>query len=134
MIMAIEKIIDSKDLLSNFMPEESALIGFHFGRQFYKNKVSVDSFDFAWGELPGEYIIKMIERNRNIIFSKKNSAENFTLSASTMFDNNRLLRRFNSIQSCYIGILAGIESHKSTLAKEIKCTKVVGINEKLHKF
>src|SRR3990167_5278712 len=49
--MFIDKIIDSYDLISNFIPEESALLGYYFGQFFYnhqnKTKHSLNSFDFT---------------------------------------------------------------------------------------
>lgn len=134
--MFIDKLIDSYDLISNFIPEESALLGYYFGQFFYncqnKTKHSLNSFDFTKIQLPGEFTIKMIDRNKNIIFGSKSDTETFTLTPSSIYHNNKLLKKFASLHACYIGILAGIESNKINKSilpnKNTNNVKLISIN------
>lgn len=110
-------IINRYDFITNFTPDESALIGYYFGLHYYeyqkKVSYSINSFDFTKIEVPGKFTIKMIDRYKNIIFGEKDSMETFTSSPLRIFSNREILKKFHSIQACYIGILAGIAYNKS---------------------
>ena len=125
--LSFEKIINDKEVISNFSPKESSVIGYYFGRYYVtnlNNKVySITSFDFIDSNLENDCIITMIDRNKNIIFSNGKNNVASTLSPTNIFENKQLLNKFGSLQACYIGILSGIDSTKSNRSGNKKSTQ-----------
>lgn len=115
--ISFDKMVERYDLIKNFMPDESALIGYYFGLHYLnchgRLDCNINSFDFTKIDNPGEFIINMIDRSKNLIIARRNTTETFTLSPLALFLDKEILKKFHSIQSCYIGILAGIARDRS---------------------
>ena len=73
--------------------------------------------------LENDCVIKMIDRNKNIIFSSGKNNETRTMSPISIFENKQLLNKFGSLQACYIGLLSGIDSTKSNRPGKKKSTQ-----------
>ena len=119
--LSFEQLIDDQDMIANFIPTESSVIGYYFGRYYIshlnKKTYSLTSFNFIEKNLKHACTIKMIDRYKNIIFSSGESNETRTLSPINIFEDKKLLGKFGPLQACYIGILTGIYSEKSNRSR-----------------
>lgn len=112
--------VKDKAFLSSFSSRHASFIGYYYGL-YYFNILETYNYNDDW--LNNEFnenqyhLIHGIDRKGNILYLDRQKKCLNTLPPTHIMKDIQLIRSFPPIQSCYIGILAGISDYKKTQKK-----------------
>lgn len=114
--LRFDEIMNDLAILSNLSAKHAAWIGYYYG-QYYssftneKNNCNIFSVaDLSRNYSPEKFNIIMLNRHGELIYSDQDNHATYTILPMQAMINAKIIMNFNSIQACYIGILAGIAS------------------------
>lgn len=116
--LSFDEIINDPVMLSNLSSKHASWIGYYYGKHYcnlirekQKNNAS-PNFDFSINRFPSQLVITMLNRQNDLVCLDKENNTTCTISPVSAMANERLIKKFDSIQACYIGILAGTSNSK----------------------
>lgn len=114
--LKFDEIIEDGDLLNSFSSKHASYIGYYYGLHYFnlqnKNYYLNNYFHCFENNSSKTYTIHGIDRGGNLIYIDLNTGIQNIKSPMQIITNTTLVIEFPPIQSCYIGILAGIYKAK----------------------
>lgn len=117
--LGFEVVIKDEDFLNSFSSRHASFIGYYYGAYFYsynKNIYQNDFFHCFKSDSSKSHTIHGIDRRGNLIYIDQTTGTENTNSPFQIMADKDLIIKFPPLQSCYIGILAGIYKSKSSKA------------------
>lgn len=111
-MLTFDEIINDSMILANLAPKHATWVGYYYGKYYYdlirNNAKYHDSsnLNFSINSTSGKFKLVMLTRNRELIYHDQNDHPH-VISPIKAATQNHLISRFDPIQACYIGILAG---------------------------
>lgn len=113
-ILQFDEIIQDIVILSNLSPQHASWIGYCYGKNYsaLRNHQNPNSFDFSFTDSNKRYKIILQDRQGRLVYSDHLTQITHTASAEAILTNSSLISQFDSVQACYIGIIAGMNTQK----------------------
>lgn len=115
---SIMEIIINPEIITNLPIKQAGLLGYFYGKFWQANKKYIDFFEqkknreFSLRNSNSKFKINSLDRDGMITYFDINTNEIFKKYPVEIYRNERLIIHFDSIQACYLGILAGISDNK----------------------
>lgn len=111
-ILEFDEIIRDEDVINSLAPEQSAIFGYYYGVYYFslfaKNTYFNGSFNCFKYNLLSKCTIYALDRHNNIVYIDQDTCVKYTKTPNEIMLDKNLIIKFSPLQSCYIGILAGI--------------------------
>ncbi len=124
------EIIMDSIILSNLSPKHASWIGFYYGK-YYCDMIdkrnpcaAIDNFYFFIESATEKFNSIMLDRYGDLIYLDIDSNITRTASPINIMRDEKIIMRFDPIQACYIGILAGTSRKKKMSQKEILSSNI----------
>ena len=131
--LAFDELIKDDDILNGFSPLQASYIGYYYGMYCYDliNKSQYPNVPFnCFKNIPTNTLtIHMLDRRRNLVYLDQISGIQDKGSPLQIMLDKNLISKFPPLQSCYIGVLAGITNAR--VDKQISNIKVHGFKLKI---
>lgn len=109
-----DEIIRDVVMISNLLSQHTSLVGYYYGRDYYNsmndknNHNETVNFEFSFRDSEKRYKILFQGRHGKISYLDKVTQTTHAKLAINILATLSLISEFDSIEACYIGILAGI--------------------------
>ncbi len=122
-----DEIINDTVMLSCLSPEQASWVGYYFG-MYYENLLKdkkdfhfhPNNFDFASSNYDARCKLMLQDRLGNIFYLDRLTNLTHKRSVISIITTSGVINNFDSIEACYLGILAGIFISKNDGQKKIK--------------
>jgi len=122
-----DEIINDIVILSGLSPEQASWVGYYFGMYYesllkHKNDFhfNPNNFDFASDDRNARCKLMLQDRPGNIVYLDRLTNLMYKRSVISIITTSDVISNFDSMEACYIGVLAGIFASKKDDRKEIK--------------
>lgn len=121
---SFDEIINDDVIITNLISKHAAWIGYYYGRYYREllnnNMAQCPTKTFALNATTEQQglVINMINRQGEIIYYDDEAPH--TISPVNALKDEKLMMRFNAMNACYIGILAGVASSKNKITANKK--------------
>lgn len=124
--LTFDEIINDFVLLSNLTSKYASWIGYYYGKYYYnlteKHHNILSNLEFSIEDTPGKLSITMLNRKGDLICHDRDHNTSRTISPVNAMIQEKIIMSFNSIEACYIGILAST-SKKNIISKRTISSK-----------
>jgi hypothetical protein len=116
---SFSEVIGDSSIIENLRPLEACWIGAHYGRALRSSVESgevlkkIKKMPFLLKNKPCKYKIIFLNRDWSVGYLERKTLLTYTEHPLTIARNEHIICGFDSIQACYIGILAGILMEKT---------------------
>ena len=110
--MSISHVINDEEIIGNLSSIQACWIGYNYSKYF--SKIRQKNINFSLHVKKGRYKIISSERSGEIKYFDLKTRKEFQEHPINIVQNISVIEQFDPTQACYIGMLAGRTSEKTT--------------------